>query len=683
MAEEKDNLEIDDWLDDLENDDSGDDAGEIDGDLDQSDIDALLGGGSDAAPAPPAAESAPVDSGEEIAGDLDQSDIDALLGGGGESLSADAGGKGDDFAELDQSDIDSLLGGGAEESSSAEAGGGIDQSDIDDLFAAAAEGGEAEAPASDAAGEAEPSQDDVDQLFAGIGEGGDDESIGAETVSFSDVVGDEAPAAGEETFGLPDDTGFDDDEFDFGELPDIPDETTTGTAEAASALDEDIFGGATEGTANDLADFLGSESDATQEIPGTAAKKGAPFALPVDMNKSVMTITALCLLLLVGGGSYFLFFKGDKEEPAVPISLQEQQLSGTPVGQPGPDEVPVAVNVPPMVADAKLMMGEAGEALSVELSGTDENNDALNFEVVTPPKHGRLSGDVPSLTYLPNKDFPGEDYFEYRANDGVEASPLAKVVIAGPDLRPKMAVAKPKPSKPARPKVAAKNVRLTTLSTQPLLIDWQQIWKKANKTPYNAKVSVEIVDKDLQGTLSRLDRKTHRYEPDKYFGGSEMIRYRFSYAGITSQVRELLINVELGDPPPEIHIEPLAKSYPVGESVVLDAGPTKDDAAESLVYSWEQTSGVPVLMEVLNDDASAISFVVPSTFYTEDIPPTVVRVTAIDQSGQRAVKNIVIPTVSRRNTALWRGLESGGVASEPACPKGKCPGALLPWAYAD
>ncbi|MGV1100506.1 Ig-like domain-containing protein [Thiovibrio sp. JS02] len=655
MAEEKNGLDIDDWLDDLEEDKSGSQAEEPLGDLDQSDIDALLGGGAEA----PAGG----------AGDLDQSDIDALFSAGGKEAApkpaaaapaaaapAAAGGAEEGLAELDQSDIDSLLSGGAATGTPAAAPADIDldQSDIDDLFAASTDdGGKAAPPASDAGGAA-PSQDDVDQLFSDLGE----ESGGAETVNFSDVVSTEAAGSAEEeegTFGLPDDSGFDDDEFDFGDLPDIPDESTVGTAKQQELGGEDIFS-PSKAAGKDLPDFLTeATADITQDVSGGAGKKGMPFALPVDMNKKIMIITALCLVLFVAGGGYF-FLREKKQEPAVPLSLQDQQLAGRPVGQPVPEPAP---NVPPMVVDSQLRMAQTGEAVPIELTAVDEDKDPLQFEIVTMPKYGRLSGDVPHLTYLPNKDFPGEDSFEFRVSDGRHTSNPAKVSIVGPEKPPEQMVAeKPKEIGPRRPTVEAKNIQLNILSTEPLVIDWKKAWARANRGPFTSKVSVEIVGKELRGTLSRLDQSRHRYVPDRHFAGREVIRYRFNQAGIRSKVRELVLKVALGDFPPELRLRPLAKAYSVGDSVVLDAGATRDDSPETLVFSWEQVSGVPVQMEALNDEASSISFVVPSTFYRPDMPKIVIRVTAIDQSGQRSGKDLEIATVSRRKSALW-GFDNG------------------------
>lgn len=190
MTEEKAGLEIDDWLDDLADDKPDTPAAEASGEMDQSDIDALLGGG-EAASEPSSAE-------DDGGGELDQSDIDALLGGGSAApVSADGGG-GEGFAELDQSDIDSLLGGGegpAKENGPALASDDnfdLDQSDIDGLFNSAGE--EKDSPETSLTeGLDAPSKDDVDQLFSNMGA---DEPDHTETVSFAEVAQEESEKAG-------------------------------------------------------------------------------------------------------------------------------------------------------------------------------------------------------------------------------------------------------------------------------------------------------------------------------------------------------------------------------------------------------------------------------------------------------------------------------------------------------
>lgn len=616
MAEEKGGLEIDDWLDDLEND------------------------AAKAADAPPS--------------DLDQSDIDALLGedGPAQPLAAIEGGAGGQgFAELDQSDIDSLLSGsqGASVSSPAPAGdGGLNQSDIDDLFAAA--------PQTPLAGRGVdvPSQDDVDQLFARDGK--DLAEEGLETVGFSQV----ADSAGSSVGVAAGSSGFDEDEFDFGELPEIPDETTAGRGSAPSA-DAGEESDATRGLGNDFADLLSAATDDGAEAPPSppasppAGGRKLAFVMPAGMTRKVAAIAGGLLLLVAGAGYFLLGGEGEKEE-AVPLSLQEKELASRTVGQ--PEQKPLPPNAPPEVADAQLQMAQAGEALSIEIKGEDKEGDALRYEIVTQPRYGRLSGEAPFLTYLPGPDFPGEDSFEFRAHDPQQSSALARVVILGPEEPTKLTGAgAEQPTAPAgeippeKRLVGARDARLRTLSTAALVIDWKKIWARANTHPFDSGVKVEILDQQMQGTLSRLDQARHRYVPDRYFSGTEELRYRFHQQGRKSKIRKVVIQVALGDFPPQLHIQPMARAYKVGESVVIDASQTRDDSPDTLHFRWEQISGVAVQMEPMNEEGSVVSFVMPSSFSRDS--RTVIRVTAIDRGGQRASRDLSVGGISRRQSPLW------------------------------
>ncbi|MBU4033557.1 MAG: hypothetical protein KKG34_02050, partial [Proteobacteria bacterium] len=504
-----------------------------------------------------------------------------------------------------------------------------------------------------------PSKDDVDQLFSNMD---GEESFGPETVTFAEVAENEsgkagATASGEDNFGLPDDGGFDDDEFDFGDLPDIPDEATNagGTASQGELGEEDIF--ATASPASAVPDFLAEATmDNSREKP-SASGADHPFTPPPKAGKKRdMAVAASCLILLLGGGGYY-FMKNNKGEMPVPVAPPAQEMPIAAVeGMPVVAE-PAAPppNAPPVASESRWRMTKPNEALSIELTGTDENGDPLKFEIVTPPKFGRISGDLPKITYLPNKDFPGEDGFEFRVSDGQLASAPAKVGVMGPEeVKPVVAEAPQDVQPEERPVVGAKNFRLKTLSTAPLTINWKNIWAAANAEPFDATVSVEVLGgPPLRGALNRLDRGRHRYEPNRYFGGKEEVRYRFKANGVYSKSRKLVISVIPNDKPPVLALKPVADSYMVGESVMLDAGLTKDDSPGDVRYGWEQLSGTPVYLVKPPGDGSKVSFVVPSSFEKENKPNIVFRVTATDAGGQRTSKEVAITPVSKRQTALW------------------------------
>jgi hypothetical protein len=67
--------------------------------------------------------------------------------------------------------------------------------------------------------------------------------------------------------------------------------------------------------------------------------------------------------------------------------------------------------------------------LDLTLAGTDADEDALTFAVITPPAHGTLSGTGANLTYTPAANFHGYDYVYFTASDGTLTSTAARIDI--------------------------------------------------------------------------------------------------------------------------------------------------------------------------------------------------------------------------------------------------------------
>jgi subtilisin family serine protease len=58
------------------------------------------------------------------------------------------------------------------------------------------------------------------------------------------------------------------------------------------------------------------------------------------------------------------------------------------------------------------------------LGGVDAENDDLTFRLLTEPAHGALTGELPNVTYTPEKDFLGQDRFTFTVMDQkFESSP--------------------------------------------------------------------------------------------------------------------------------------------------------------------------------------------------------------------------------------------------------------------
>ncbi|WP_342382052.1 Ig-like domain-containing protein [Myxococcus stipitatus] len=89
----------------------------------------------------------------------------------------------------------------------------------------------------------------------------------------------------------------------------------------------------------------------------------------------------------------------------------------------------VLFNRPPVAAPLTRTTSE-DMSVSVTLTATDADGEAMTYSVATPPVSGTLSGTPPNLTYIPHADFHGEDRFTYRATDASgESSAETQVVI--------------------------------------------------------------------------------------------------------------------------------------------------------------------------------------------------------------------------------------------------------------
>ncbi len=83
----------------------------------------------------------------------------------------------------------------------------------------------------------------------------------------------------------------------------------------------------------------------------------------------------------------------------------------------------------PPVAHNVLVMTDEDNDASVYLDASDEDGDALSYIVVTNPAHGTLSGNAPSLVYVPAANYYGPDSFTYTASDRDFTSAAATVSI--------------------------------------------------------------------------------------------------------------------------------------------------------------------------------------------------------------------------------------------------------------
>lgn len=88
------------------------------------------------------------------------------------------------------------------------------------------------------------------------------------------------------------------------------------------------------------------------------------------------------------------------------------------------------------VANSRSVKARKNWKTVVSLKGSDADNNPLTYQIITRPKHGKLTGNPPNLTYKPDRNFTGKDRFTYRISDGQSSSKLATVTIRVRNSKP-------------------------------------------------------------------------------------------------------------------------------------------------------------------------------------------------------------------------------------------------------
>jgi YD repeat-containing protein len=145
---------------------------------------------------------------------------------------------------------------------------------------------------------------------------------------------------------------------------------------------------------------------------------GLTFTVTVQPAHGVLSGTAPNLLYIPhanhNGSDSFVFTANDGSVNSDPAVVS---ITVTPV------------NDPPVAHGQDLRAVEL-ESTPITLSGSDVDDDALTFEIVSGPANGTLSGTAPNLSYTPNTaGRPETDSFTFAVSDGVVSSTLATVTI--------------------------------------------------------------------------------------------------------------------------------------------------------------------------------------------------------------------------------------------------------------
>jgi hypothetical protein len=165
------------------------------------------------------------------------------------------------------------------------------------------------------------------------------------------------------------------------------------------------------------------------------------------------------------------------------------------------------------VADNLNFDTDLNVAVSIELTGTDDDGDELEFSIAGEPSNGTLSGDVPNLVYTPAQDFSGVDQFQYVASDGQTVSNVATVTL-------RVAVENIAPFGVSR--------EITTPADEPLAILLE------GADPEGAELQFTVLDGPEHGDLSG-QAPSVLYAPDQGYNGRDSFTFTVSDGELTSE----------------------------------------------------------------------------------------------------------------------------------------------------
>jgi len=209
------------------------------------------------------------------------------------------------------------------------------------------------------------------------------------------------------------------------------------------------------------ADYDGSDSFTFRSNDGHADSNEATVSIEVNPVNDAPSITGIPITTVVQDTQYSFSAMGhDVDGDTLSFSIVSKPdwaifdpvtgtLSGTPgsnnigtttdilisvtddhfvVSLPAFDLTVTSANNPP-IADAQSVTTGKDTPIAITLTGSDVDDDALTFNIVSSPGNGILNGTAPNVTYVPDTDYSGPDSFTFRAYDGLVDSNEATVTI--------------------------------------------------------------------------------------------------------------------------------------------------------------------------------------------------------------------------------------------------------------
>jgi len=223
------------------------------------------------------------------------------------------------------------------------------------------------------------------------------------------------------------------------------------------------------------------------------------------------------------------------------------------------------VNKPPTAEPLSVTTKEE-TPISITLKGSDRDNDPLTYSIITEPAHGRWTGTVPNLSYIPEQDFNGRDSLTYKVSDGKVDSAAATVTIT---------------VTPGNDPPTANDDSTTAMEDAPIIM----IDVLANDTdPDKNPLLVLNATQGSNGSVTINTDSTLTYTPNRNFCGTDTFTYTMSDGNGGTDTATVNLTIEAVNDPPRITSKPIETTR-VWSSYEYNVKAKDPDSGDSLSYS--------------------------------------------------------------------------------------------------
>ena len=420
----------------------------------------------------------------------------------------------------------------------------------------------------------------------------------AKTISLTVMAVNDAPVANAESFTTSEDTAI--------EI------TLTASDIEGDGLTYEIFSGPSHGTLSTITDtnkvtytpnanFNGSDSFTFEVNDGTTYSEAKTISLTVTPVNDAPVANAESFTTNEDTAIEITLSASDVDGDALTFSIVDQPINGTLSGNYGTtgkvtytpnanyngsdsftfkvndgtadsEAKTISLTVTPVedapVANAESFTTSEDTAIEITLSASDVDGDALTYSIVSGPSHGNLSTitDTNKVTYTPNANYNGSDYFTFKVNDGTADSEAKTISLT---------------VTPVNDAPVANAESFTTNEDTAI-----EITLSASDVDGDA-LTYSIVSGPSNGNLSTItDTNKVTYTPNANYNGSDSFTFKVNDGTADSEAKTISLTVTPVNDAPTGSVS-IAGTPTVSHVLTASNDLADEDGPNSLVVSYQ------------------------------------------------------------------------------------------------